>query len=228
MADHSMTANRCSGGSCALSRLTAWAPVCRPTYDGVVIAPAIWTIGHSNHPLGHVLDLLDREQIAHVVDVRSYPYSRVAPHFNREGLAVALSSRDMGYLFLGRELGGRPDDPAHYDAQGHALYGPMSEHAEFRGAVKRVYDGAPEHRIALLCSEADPTHCHRRLLVGKVLADRGVELRHILADGGTSVEQTVDVPAGRPAQCSLLDEDTPWRSTRSVSQRARLSTSSVG
>ena len=190
--------------------------------------PGIWTVGHSNHRLDHVLGLLDSEQIAYVVDVRSYPYSRVASQFNRESLAHELSVHEVGYLFLGNELGGRPDRPEHYDAQGHALYGPMSQQAEFQAALKRLCDASSDHRIALLCSEADPTHCHRRLLVGKVLAEKGVTLRHILADGRVLAEEAIRLPVGQPAQGSLLDEETAWRSTRSVSRRARLSTSSVG
>jgi hypothetical protein len=70
-----------------------------------------------------------------------------------------------------------------YDVDGHALYGPMSEQQPFRDAVQRVIDGANGHRLALLCSEADPRHCHRRLLLGKVLTEQGVALRLLLSDG---------------------------------------------
>jgi uncharacterized protein (DUF488 family) len=190
------------------------------------MARCVWTVGHSNHATEKLLALLADERIAFVVDVRSYPYSRVAPQHGREALAALLAAHEIGYLYLGAELGGRPDKPDLYDQDGHALYGPMSEQPDFQAALDRILEGARAHRIALLCSEADPTHCHRRLLVGKMLVEHGVELRHMLPNGNVLVEHEVQLPAASQ-QCSLLEDDDPWRSTQSVSRRARLSTSSA-
>jgi hypothetical protein len=187
--------------------------------------PAVWTIGHSNHGLDEFARLLVREQIEFLVDVRSFPYSRYAPQFNREQFELAMNRRGVRYLFMGEELGGRPTREDHYDGEGHALYGPMSEEATFTPAVERLLEGARRHRIALVCSEGDPQNCHRRLLVGKVLADRGVELRHILPDGTIRTELSVALSEDR-AQGSFFAEETPWRSTQSVSHRRRLSASS--
>jgi uncharacterized protein (DUF488 family) len=188
--------------------------------------PSVWTIGHSNHPSERLLQMLVDARIAYVIDVRSYPYSRIAPQHNRDTLARLLAAQNIGYLYLGEELGGRPENPAHYDPNGHALYRPMSEQPEFKDALDRVLNGAVDHRIALLCSEANPTHCHRRLLVGKVLAERGLHLHHILPDGSVHSEDSVIMP-GQSAQRSLLEEQDPWRSTQSVSHRARRSVSSA-
>jgi uncharacterized protein (DUF488 family) len=185
----------------------------------------IWTVGHSNHELDEFARLVMSERIEFLVDVRSFPYSRFAPHFNRDEIEAGMARRGVGYLFLGEELGGRPAREEHYDAEGHALYGPMSEEEAFTAAVERLVAGARRHRIALLCSEGNPQHCHRRLLVGKVLADQGVELRHILPDG--TVRTELSVVLSDDAQFSLLqDEQTTWRSTQSVSHRQRLSASS--
>jgi uncharacterized protein (DUF488 family) len=190
-----------------------------------VTHPSVWTIGHSNHPSERLLQLLMDAQIDHVIDVRSYPYSRFAPQHNRDALAGLLAAHNIGYLHLGEHLGGRPKDRAHYDAEGHALYRLMSEQPEFKVALNRVRSGATDHRIALLCSEAKPTHCHRRLLVGKVLTEHGLRLHHILPDGNVESEDTVTLP-GQSAQGSLLEEQDPWRSSQPVSHRARLSVSS--
>ncbi len=186
---------------------------------------AIWTVGHSNHDLDGFARLVDGEQIEFLVDVRSFPFSRFAPHFNRDELQAAMAQRGVGYLFLGAELGGRPTRDEHYDAEGHALYGLMAEDETFTAAVDRLISGAARHRIALLCSEGDPQSCHRRLLVGKVLTERGIELRHILPDGTVRTERAVPL-ADDPQRSLLEDEQTPWRSTQSVSHRRRLSTSS--
>jgi uncharacterized protein (DUF488 family) len=159
-------------------------------------SPVIWTIGHSNHTLEHFAKLLRAEGIEVVVDVRSYPYSRIAPHFNREELDAALRRSGQRYLFFGEELGGRPSREEHYDEDGHARYDRMAEQLGFQTVVQRLLSGAREHRVALLCSEGQPGECHRRLLVGKVLADRGVALRHILPNGVIYQEGSVALGSG--------------------------------
>lgn len=189
---------------------------------------AVWTVGHSNHEFDAFAHLVAEEQIEFLIDVRSFPYSRFAPQFNREELQGALGQHGIRYLFLGEELGGRPTSESHYDDEGHALYGPMSQEPAFRAAVERVLDGARAHRLALVCSEGDPHDCHRRLLVGRVLTERGAELRHILPDGSLKVEQAVDLGDASCQRSLFGEEEAPWRSTQSVSHRRRLSASSHG
>jgi len=188
--------------------------------------PVIWTTGHSNHTFERFAELLTGERIAVVVDVRSYPYSRFAPHFNREEMATGLNAAGVKYLYLGTELGGRPTTDDHYDSEGRALYGLMAKEAAFRDAIERVLRGASDHRIALVCAEGRPEECHRRLLVGKVLTDCGAVLRHILPDGQVSEETAVEIGGDQP---SLFGDEgeAPWTSTQSVSHRRRLSDSSV-
>jgi len=137
---------------------------------------AVWTAGHSNHELEAFVGLLEGADIECLVDVRSFPYSRYAPQFNREELQAAMTERGIRYGFFGEELGGRPKRKDHYDAEGRAPYGRMAAEPEFRTAIQRLLKGASEHRIALVCSEGDPHDCHRRLLVGRVLTAEGVEL----------------------------------------------------
>lgn len=186
----------------------------------------IWTVGHSNHRFEVFASLLASQGIEFVADVRSYPYSRFAPQFNREVFQEALRQQGIRYLYFGDELGGRPSMDEHYDSEGHALYGLMAKEPPFREAIDRLVAGAGEHRIAIVCSEAEPSHCHRRLLVGKVLTECGVELRHICPDGSTTVEHEVRLDP--TDQGSLFNEGTEaWRSTQSVSHRRRLNTSSV-
>jgi len=187
----------------------------------------VWTVGHSNHSFETFAALLGHEAVSHVIDVRSYPYSRHAPQYNREALAPAVEACRMRYVFLGLALGGRPRRDEHFDAEGHALYGEMAREPDFRAAIERLAHGAAQHRLALLCSCGRPDECHRRLLVGKVLCEHGVTLRHILPDGSMRIES--EVPLAPPAgQDTLFGHDASvWRSTRSVSHRRRLSASSA-
>lgn len=171
-------------------------------------SPSIWTIGHSNHEFEEFVELLQGQEIDVVVDVRSFPYSRFAPQFNQDELRQELQVAGFRYLFLGEQLGGRPARPDHYDAEGRALYGPMAEESGFQDAIDRLISGAADHRIALLCSEGKPEGCHRRLLVGKVLAERGIPLHHILPDGKVEEEREVRLaPDGD--QAALFANEAP-------------------
>ena len=142
----------------------------------------ILTIGHSNHSLERFLALLSKHQVTAVADVRSAPYSRFRPHFNRDALAAGLEAHAIGYAFYGRELGGRPDDPACYE-EGRVDYERVARTSRFRDGVDRVIDRTARDRIALMCAEQEPLDCHRTLLVARALDDAGVAVVHILADG---------------------------------------------
>ncbi len=183
----------------------------------------IWTVGHSNHPFETFAELLKLERIELVVDVRSYPYSRHAPQFGREEMQGSLGELGIAYVFRGEHLGGRPIREEHYDERGHALYELMAEEPGFKDAIEELVHRSGKERVAIVCSEADPEHCHRRLLVGKVLAEQGMELRHILPDASVCLEHEVTLP--RYTQDTLFGEgERAWRSTRSVSHKRPLNT----
>lgn len=143
----------------------------------------IYTIGHSTHSIDSFLSLLRAHDIDTIVDVRSAPYSRFNPAFSREPLKQELKKQGLSYVFLGKELGGRPSDPACYEG-GRADYLKMAATDVFRTGLERVIDGSASHRIALMCSEADPLDCHRALLIARSLADRQLTVAHIRRDGG--------------------------------------------
>jgi uncharacterized protein (DUF488 family) len=88
----------------------------------------------------------------------------------------------ISYVFLGKELGGRPSERRFY-CEGVANYEKMAQASEFNKGLERVIEGTKKYRIALMCSERDPLDCHRCLLVGRALAQRGVRVSHILDDG---------------------------------------------
>jgi uncharacterized protein (DUF488 family) len=142
----------------------------------------VLTIGHSTHPQERFNALLRGAGVTAIADVRSAPYSRRHPQFNRETLRAALQAEGIAYVFLGSELGGRPGAPELYSA-GVADYEKMAQAPAFREGLDRVIEGARTYRIALMCSEREPLHCHRCLLVSRALAEQGVRVSHILDDG---------------------------------------------
>lgn len=144
---------------------------------------AVFTIGHSTHSVETLVDLLTRHQISAIADVRSQPYSRMNPQFNREVLRAALRARGISYVFMGRELGARTDDRSCYIG-GKVQYDLLAETQPFQEGLKRVSQGSSKHRIALMCAEKDPLTCHRTILVCRHLVSRALQVQHILQGGG--------------------------------------------
>jgi uncharacterized protein (DUF488 family) len=142
----------------------------------------VFTVGHSTHSFETLVELLKRHGITAVADVRSAPFSKFNPQFNKNVLERDLKLQGIKYVFLGRELGARSGDPACYE-NGRVQYARLARTSEFKLGIERVIRGAQEHRIALMCAERDPLECHRTLLVARALDEQGVNVSHILSDG---------------------------------------------
>ena len=142
----------------------------------------VFTIGHSTHSLEAFVALLRQHGVTALGDVRSAPYSRFNPQFNREALETSLMANGIKYVFMGRELGARPDDRSCYE-NGRVQYARLANTTLFRNGIERVVRGADEYRIALMCAEKEPLECHRTLLVARAMAERGIIVQHILGDG---------------------------------------------
>ena len=142
----------------------------------------ILTVGHSAHEPARFVELLLRHKIGAVADVRSTPYSRRHPHFNKKALKESLRANGIAYVFLGKELGARSADPACYE-NGRVRFRKLAATSLFRSGIKRVLDGSQQMRIALMCAEKDPLNCHRTILVTRELVALGKKVNHILADG---------------------------------------------
>jgi uncharacterized protein (DUF488 family) len=147
----------------------------------------LYTVGHSNHPIDKFLDLLTGNGISAVADVRSQPFSRRFPQFNKERLAASLSERGIAYVFLGKELGARSDDESCYE-DGRVQYPRLAATPLFKQGIARVLTGAEKFRVALMCAEKEPLDCHRTLLVSRALEQRGASIAHILADGSVETQ----------------------------------------
>jgi len=143
---------------------------------------AIFSIGHSTHSGERFIELLRSHDIGVLCDVRSHPYSRMNPQFNREELKGFLREYGVQYVFLGKELGARSEDPACYE-KGKVQYERLASSDLFRRGLDRVRKGAQGYRVALMCAEKEPLECHRTILVGRHLAALGLNVEHIHADG---------------------------------------------
>lgn len=142
----------------------------------------VYTIGHSRHSAEVFLALLRGHGVEALADVRSSPFSRFNPQFNREPLERWLEANGIRYVFLGKELGARSEDRSCY-FDGRVQYGRLAQTPLFQTGLDRVLKGASKYRVALMCAEKEPLECHRTLLVAKALVARGQPVLHIHADG---------------------------------------------
>jgi uncharacterized protein (DUF488 family) len=142
----------------------------------------VYTIGHSNGTADRLIELLRQHEITAVVDVRSQPHSRFNPQFNREEVGPFLKKFGLEYVFLGRELGARSDDPSCY-RDGRAQYALIAKTPLFAGGIQRLLAGMERFRVAIMCAEKEPLACHRTILIARHLHEQGIEVRHILEGG---------------------------------------------
>lgn len=147
----------------------------------------LWTIGHSNHSAEKFLDLLGRHGIACVVDVRSVPYSRRNPQFNREKMNQSLLSQDIAYTWEGEVLGGKRDfrkNPELFDAEGRIDWKKVRSREDFIRAMKRLRVQVEKEPTAVLCAEENPRNCHRLHLISAAWVESfGENISHIRGDG---------------------------------------------
>jgi uncharacterized protein (DUF488 family) len=162
----------------------------------------IYTIGHSTHSWEDFLKLLAAHDIEVVADVRSKPYSRFNPQFNRDALASGLEEAGRRYLFLGKELGGKPQDPDRPLAD-ELVWEYIRSRPQFKEGLTKLLGEARHAKVCLLCAEADPARCHRGQLLAPELEAQGVEVRHILADGTLLDQKEVQVQT-KPSQKRLF------------------------
>ncbi|GBF79872.1 DUF488 domain-containing protein [Aphanothece sacrum] len=142
----------------------------------------LYTIGHSDHSLEDFIKLLKQHHITAVADVRSHPYSRYLSHFNKSELQASLEKENITYVFLGQELGARPNNENCY-INGKAVYEKIANTALFQEGIQRVLKGVKKYRVALMCAEKDPLTCHRTILVCQQLNSYNLEIKHILPTG---------------------------------------------
>jgi uncharacterized protein (DUF488 family) len=149
----------------------------------------VHTIGHSNQPMERFIELLRQHEIATLADVRSRPFSRWAPHFQKKALAGFLAAEGLEYVFLGRELGGRPDGVEFYGPDGRVDCERRARAPDFRAGVEQLIELAGTRTTAILCAEEDPMQCHRRRLVAPALRGQGITVVHIRGDGRLQSEE---------------------------------------
>lgn len=164
----------------------------------------IYTIGHSIHTIDIFMELVLMHEISAICDVRSDPYSGFNPQFNRETLQTELKRNGIAYVYLGKVLGPKSDDPNCY-VNGKVRYDRLAKTGLFREGLERLRQGMESYRIALMCAEKDPIMCHRTILVCRHLRADNIKIRHILEDG--SIEENPESMIRLRRMLKLQEED---------------------
>jgi uncharacterized protein (DUF488 family) len=151
----------------------------------------LFTVGHSNHSIEEFIALLHHHGVTAVADVRSHPYSKYLPHFNQKLFQKSLLDAGIRYVFLGKELGARSNNPDCY-VDGKAVYEKIASTKEFSHGIERILQGAKNYYISLMCAEKDPITCHRAVLVCQHLRNSGLDINHILKNGDLETHHNLE------------------------------------
>ncbi len=150
----------------------------------------VFTIGHSDHPMAELIQLLNRHKVTLVIDVRSQPYSQWVPQHNRESLSRSLQSAGIRYLYMGDSLGGRPTDRSLYEGDDEVPdYDLVAKSPVYLAGIDKLLRLASAQRVAVMCSEGDHTKCHRWHLITPTLLEHGARVLHIRPDSTVVEEQ---------------------------------------
>jgi len=137
----------------------------------------IYTIGHSNITQKSFIEILKSFEFQLTVDVRSSPYSKFVPHFNRENIKAALNDNNIKYMFMGNCIGGKPKNKKYYQ-NGNVNYHLISKNEHYKKGINKIIE-LNNKNLVLMCSEEDPYNCHRHNLITQTLVKKGLEVIHI-------------------------------------------------
>lgn len=146
-------------------------------------SPVIYTIGHSTRTQDELLALLKQHRVELLLDIRRIPYSRHNPQFNREEITRIIPENGLLYEHC-NDLGGvKPPqhviDTARSCSERSRGFAAYMETAPFKRGLEHALALASQYRVALMCAESDPSHCHR-FWVADALVLRGATVRHIV------------------------------------------------
>lgn len=175
----------------------------------------VYTIGHSSYKQDYLFILLNKYDINCVVDVRSMPFSKYAPQYNRDEIKRFLHSKGIQYIFMGKELGARREDNTLYESDGILSFEKTSKTMSFISGIERIKAGIEKgYRIAIMCTEKDPMDCHRNILVARQLYKQKYEVLNILENGYTESQEHLEK--------RLLDLYFPTRNQRTLFDLASM------
>ncbi|MDR5587783.1 MULTISPECIES: DUF488 domain-containing protein [Clostridium] len=153
----------------------------------------IYTIGHSNYSLERLIYMLKHYDIDTVVDIRGIPYSKYNVQFNKETIQKALTQAGFIYIYMAEEFAANRSLKISYTGEGYADFERVVNESSFLKGIDRLKNGINKgYRIVLLGAMQDPIRCHRSILVGRALRDKGFNVKHILDDHSIGTQEDIE------------------------------------
>ena len=167
----------------------------------------IYTIGYGSRSIAEFIEVLQQYEIAFLIDVRSVPHSGYKKEFSKEPLAKELEQQGIRYVYMGDLLGGKPDDESCY-VNGIVDYEKVKETEFYQRGIQRLHAAfSQQQRVALMCSEGKPEHCHRTKLISVTLTTEDLPVVHIDENSEEMTqEQIIDRITG--GQMNLFGDET--------------------
>ena len=153
----------------------------------------IYTIGHSNYPVEKLIDMLRHYKINCVIDIRGTPYSKYNIQFDKETIRYTLTKAGFIYMYMATEFAANRINKISYTKEGYSDFKKVTQEKDFLYGIERLKDGCNKgYRIALLGAMQDPIRCHRSILVGKALREKGFNVIHIMDDYSTENQDYIE------------------------------------
>ena len=192
----------------------------------------IYTIGYGNRSIETFVELLKRYQIEYLVDVRSQPYSHYNQQFSKGPLEKYLRLHGIRYMFMGDTLGGRPRDEDCYrdedspDEKRSVDYAKLASKPFYQEGIGRLRTAWEKNfLVAVMCSEAKPSQCHRGKLIGNTLVEQHITIAHIDENGEIKDQQEINDQFVKDRQPTLFDELKPVYNKKISSSRKKYTSS---
>jgi len=170
----------------------------------------LFTVGHSTRTLDELVRICNEGGVRAIVDVRRFPGSRRSPHFARQALEESLPADGIDYSWL-PALGGRrrraaDAPPSPWQVEAFAAYADHMQSPEFRAGIEQLISSLTERATAIMCAEASPYRCHRRL-ISDWAALHGIDVVHLIDEGRS--ERHHVTPFARRAGDDVVYEASP-------------------
>lgn len=166
---------------------------------------SIMSIGYSRRNVDDFVDILLRNNVLFLIDVRSKPYSKYSPDFNQDTFKLYLKSRNIKYVFMGDTVGGLPKESSCY-TEGKVDYGKTANSQNFKKGLSRLIKASSlDVNVAIMCAEMKPEDCHRSKLIGEELKKNNVYVQHIDKDGSILSQDDV-INRITKGQYSMFDD----------------------
>lgn len=144
----------------------------------------IYTVGHSTLRIEFFINLLKQYDVNCLIDIRTIPYSRIAPQFNKEQMNNSLKAQNILYAHFDKEFGARHTKLSLLDENKKVDFDKVRATSEFKSGIERIRDALElNYTIAIMCSESNPFDCHRFSMVSYQLVKENFAVMHILRDG---------------------------------------------